>query len=1015
MRTTKTSIALVVFTGFLCIAVAGAKKPPVKPAPGAPEPGADIKLERVPSKTPAEELACTEVQPGFRMEIVATEPQIVDPVAMSFDESGRLYVVEMIDYSENDKGRLGRIRLLTDEDGDGKYETSKVFVEDLSWPTAVTCYDGGVFIGDAPDILFCKDTDGDGRADVRQVVFTGFGRSNVQGLLNTFLWGLDHKIYGQTSSSGASITRPGDSAAPGSHDAKPLELRGRDFRFDPKTLQIEATTGGGQHGMSFNRWGDRFVSQNSDHLQAVVFEERYVARNPYQSVVSARRSIASDGPQAPVFRLSPVEAWRIARTNLRVAGLSPGPIEGGGRAAGYFTGSTGVTIYEGGLWPNNDDPIAIIADVGSNLIHRKRLSREGVTYRGDRIDKDTEFVRSADIWFRPVQFAVGPEGGLYVADMYRETIEHPASLPAALKRQLDLTSAGKGRLYRIVPADYKYVRPQPLAKENTPDLVAALDDANQWRRTTALRLLYEQQDPAAARLLHAQLQKTKRPEGRIAVLYALDSIGGLDDADLLQALADEHPQVRRHAIRLSESRLDKSPPLREKVLTLASDSDPAVQFQLALSLGECRDHAAAPVLVAILTHAGKDRDIADAVLTSIVDRAGMVLALTLENDKWAASPAGESAIGAIVGQIARQRRAEDLDVLVSLLAPVDGKVHPASQAALLKALGRLPADALQGSDPPQLAKLRQLKQSASKKLVAQAVETLRRPDAALDDRIRAIEDLSLDKFDLHRPLFEELLTPQQAPEVHAAVFRTCAQFDAPKVAELLLAQWPQLTPGDRTLATDVLLRRGPWALALAKHLEQENIRITTLDPAQAARLENYPSPKVREIVRKLRGQAPPEDRQKVFQEYREISLAGGDATQGKAVFERNCATCHEIGGVGHPVGPNLAAMVTRGAESVLFNVLAPNQEVDPRFLEYVILTNDGQVISGVIAGETSTAVTLRGPDNKTTTILNVDIDDRHTTGKSLMPEGFEKLIDKQSMANLLEYLKQAAASPGDKK
>ena len=213
----------------------------------------------------------------------------------------------------------------------------------------------------------------------------------------------------------------------------------------------------------------------------------------------------------------------------------------------------------------------------------------------------------------------------------------------------------------------------------------------------------------------------------------------------------------------------------------------------------------------------------------------------------------------------------------------------------------------------------------------------------------------------------------------------------------------------------MLLRRGAWALALVQHLENENVRITTLDPAHAAKLENYPSAKVRDIARKLRGQATPEDRQKVFKEYHDDALAGGDAGQGKLVFEKNCATCHEIGGIGHAVGPNLAAMVNRGSESVLFNVLAPNAEVDPRFLEYVVLTTDGQVITGVIAGETSTAVTLRGPENKTNTILRVDIDDMHTTGKSLMPEGFEKLIDKKSMANLIGFLQQTAGTEGTKK
>jgi putative heme-binding domain-containing protein len=229
------------------------------------------------------------------------------------------------------------------------------------------------------------------------------------------------------------------------------------------------------------------------------------------------------------------------------------------------------------------------------------------------------------------------------------------------------------------------------------------------------------------------------------------------------------------------------------------------------------------------------------------------------------------------------------------------------------------------------------------------------------------------------------------------------------VAELLLSHYGQFPPAEKLQATDVLLRRGPWALALAQHLAKTGTPLTTLDPSHISRLQSYPSPKVRDIVRKLRGQGVAKDRQKLVQEYRDGgALTGGDASQGKLVFEKNCSTCHEVAGIGHQVGPNLASMVSRGTESVLFNVLAPNAEIDPRFMEYVVATGDGQVNSGVVAGETSPAVTIRGPENKTTTVLRVDIDDIHSTGKSLMPEGFEKLIDKKAMANLMAFLQQSA-------
>ncbi|MEO7405060.1 MAG: HEAT repeat domain-containing protein, partial [Burkholderiales bacterium] len=498
----------------------------------------------------------------------------------------------------------------------------------------------------------------------------------------------------------------------------------------------------------------------------------------------------------------------------------------------------------------------------------------------------------------------------------------------------------------------------------------------------------------------------------IAVLYALDSVKALDDADLIKALGDEHPQVRRQAIRLSESRLDKSAAIREKVVSLVVDADPVVQFQLALSLGECHHEEATRAIAAIVLQSSKNRDIADAALTSIVERAGDVLALVLKNDKWAASTSGESIIGAMVGQIARQRRVEDLDTLIARLQTGDGKQRAGSQAVLLKALSRLPADALAGSSPPQLVKLRELQQSAAKGLIAKAERVLNDPQANVDDRVAAIEELALDKFDRQRELLEKLLAPREPEAIHEAVLATCGQFDSPEVAKLVLVHWSQFSPSEQALATDLLLRRGTWALAFVEFLEKNNVKIATFDPAQVSKIANYPSAKVREIARKLSGQGVTADRQQVFADYREIALSKGDAEQGKAVFAKNCSACHEVAGVGNAVGPNLAAMINRGTESVLLNVLAPNMEVDPRFFEYVVLTGDGQVITGVVAGETSTAVTIRGAENKTTTVLRVDIEDIHSTGKSLMPEGLEKAIDKKSMANLLTFLQQAAGAQG---
>jgi putative membrane-bound dehydrogenase-like protein len=205
-----------------------------------PPPVADFKSElpRVKPVEPADALATFQVQPGFKIEQVAAEPLVTDPVAMSFDAAGRLFVCEMVDYSEDSEANLGRIRLLTDADGDGRFDHSTLYAETLSWPTAVIAYDGGIFVGAAPDIWYFKDTDGDGVANIKQKIFTGFGRSNVQGLINSFAWGLDNRIHGATSSAGGVIRRVEESQTGDAKDAasKGASLSGRDFAFDPKTL-----------------------------------------------------------------------------------------------------------------------------------------------------------------------------------------------------------------------------------------------------------------------------------------------------------------------------------------------------------------------------------------------------------------------------------------------------------------------------------------------------------------------------------------------------------------------------------------------------------------------------------------------------------------------------------------------------------------------------------------------------------------------------------------------------------
>ena len=576
-------------------------------------------LPRLKPTEPSTALGTFTIKPGFRIKLAAAEPLVADPVAMAFDENSRLFVIEMIGYSEHRDDKLGQVRLLEDIDGDGRYDRSTIYARNLAWPTAIVCYDGGVFVGVTPDILYLKDTDGDRKSDERRVIFTGIGdgvnRLNMQSLMNSFRWGLDNRIHGTASGT------PGKVRAVGKPERGTVTFRRGDFSFDPRTLDFRLESGGAQHGMDFDAAGQKFVCSNSHHIQQVMYERRYAGVNPNFSPPSPLVDIPVDGASATVFRLSPDEVWRMIRTRWRVAKQVSGPVEGGGRPSGYFTAATGVTIYDGHAWPSVFSGDAFIADAGSNLVHRKKLRSEQIQFTAERPDdeRDREFLASTDNWFRPVQMEVGPDGALYIADMYREVIEHPWSLPHGIKQHIDLDSGNdRGRIYRVVPENFVQPKLPRLDQAALAELVATLDHPNGWHRSTAARLLCERQNQEAVEPLRRLAKRGKTAPGRVVAIYSLAALGALKSNDLVLALTDESPVMRAHAIRLAEDFLPNpqpgvagqtavfDSPLAAGLRRLADDPDALVRYQLGWSLGTVRIPGKAVALAKLLRHGAGD-------------------------------------------------------------------------------------------------------------------------------------------------------------------------------------------------------------------------------------------------------------------------------------------------------------------------------------------------------------------------------------------------------------------------
>ena len=956
-------------------------------------------LPRIPATEPKDVLSTFQVRPGFALQLVAAEPLVVSPVAMDFDENGRLFVVEMLDYSERREEHLGRVRVLEDTDGDGRFDKSWIYIDQIPWPTAVLCYRGGVFIGTTPDILYCPDRNHDGVADSKEVVFTGFASSslnhlNVQALLNSFRWGIDCRVHGSASVSGGMVI---SSKHP---ERAAVDLRGRDFSFDPVTLELRAESGGGQHGMSFDNTWRKFVCSNSDHIQAVLYEDRYVGLNPDAELPSVRQSIAVDGPAAEVFRISPDEPWRVIRTRWRVTGAVPGMIEGGGRASGYFTGATGVTIYRGNAFPAEYVGDAFVADCGSNLIHHKKLRPEGLGFRAERPadELDREFIASRDNWFRPVQFANAPDGTLYVIDMYRETIEHPWSLPESIKRHLDLNSGNnRGRIYRIVPEHFRQPRLPTLGAASTRELTHLMEHANGWHRDTASRLLSERQDRVAVRDLVRLARRSGYDIGRTHALWALNSLNSLEDGLLAEALADPSATVRAHAIRLAELRRRDGavpPEIWQRMRPLAHDPDLRVRYQLAWTLGLLRSPEKTPTLLDLLNSTGST-PLIPAVLNSAGEEASSLFDLLL-NDQQSPN-SGDAPVLALARMLSVRHRAPEIASLGSALDRLGPKalgVEILSEVAA--GLGRAGDSITRAEFASPLARhLPLAKQLASTNGPADTVSASTRA---------ALQLLGHLPFDAHGDTLLDALKSDKPEWIQHASLEALASVQASELSSRVLSRWAEVSKPIRSDLVSLLLRRKPWIAPLLEALETGRMARADFSAEQIQRLRGYTDAALLERVDRIFGAARSGTRQEVVNQFLPALALSGKATAGRAVYDQRCATCHRVGGQGRAIGPDFESVRATGKEKLLTNILDPNREVSPSYLAYTVETVSGETVSGLLMTETADQVQLRGADGTEPRFARAQIKRLTASGISLMPEGLEQGLSAQSMADLLDFI-----------
>jgi len=942
----------------------------------------------VPPISAEESLAKLHVLDGYGVDLIAAEPLVLDPVAIDWDAAGRMWVVEMADYPLGMDGNGqpgGRVRVLTDTVGDGRYDAATVFADGLPFPTGLLTWRDGVIVAVAPDIIFLRDADGDGRADSREVLISGLLEGNQQLRANGLRWGLDNWVY--VAAGGHHGEYGVGNALRSSRSGQVVTVGSRDFRFRPDSGELEPESGPSQFGRDRDDWGHWFGTQNSRPLWHYVLADRYLRRNPHVAATDPTRQV--------VVPLNP-RVWPVSAPEKRFHSFEN---------SGHFTSACSGMVYRDSLLFPADERHAFTCEPFHNLVQRNVLVEDGVSFGFRRADADDrrEFFASEDRWCRPVMTRTGPDGALWVVDMYRYIIEHPDWLPPDGRAELlphYRLGESMGRVYRVFPSG-QADRPLPrLDHLDAAGLVAALDTDNGWQRDKAHQMLLWMADATVTEHLVAMAQTQANPRSRLHALGVLDGMSALSPVHVIAALKDPHPGVRAHALRLAESR--STPDVIEAACRLVDDPDAKVRLQLALSLGEWPSPTAGEALGRMVGAAVNDRFVAAAVLSSAVPHVRTLAT--------AVRPGSGNAAETITRPLADLALAlGDRDALAALLAPLvqagaDGSYLDSqflALAGLLESLaqrGQVIAGLATGDDA--------LAKSAS--MIGQVTAVARRVaadgQATPDRRVAAVSLLipQPSERDAVMPLLKDWLGPMHSIDLQRAAVRALAATGDDAVPAILIHGAASYSPALWESVLDAMLTRERWTVALLEHTLDGGVLI--LEATHRARLLSHPSAAVRALADARLSPTPA--RAEVLAQFQPALGLPADPARGREVFARLCVACHTDGVAGFDVGPNLQSVAGHSAEKLLANIIAPNADVQPGYFAYHCRLTDGSELFGLIASETANSLTFKFSDGTTRAVLRRDIAALQSSTLSLMPEGLEAGISLQDMADLIRFLQQ---------
>jgi len=970
---------------------------PLAPAQKAEKPPHGQDKMPGPALTPQEAIQKMTVPPGFTVELVAGEPDIINPVAMTFDERGRIWITESVEYPRSSAGKgKDRIKILEDTDGDGKIDKVTVFAEGLNIPSGIAVGHGGVWVANAPDLLFMQDTDGDGKADKVEVVATGFGRSDTHELPNSLTWGPDGWLYGLNGVFNPSVVR----------------CQGKEFRFTcalwrihPRTREFQVVCEG-----TSNPWGIAWDGEGSAFVSACVIDHLWhLTETGYYH---------RQGGAYPPF------TWKLGSI-----------VKHRHQKAAYC----GIHYFDSDAYPAEYRERLYMGNIHGGCVNVDVLKRDGSTYLATPAP---DFLKANDQWFMPVSQKTGPDGCLYILDWYDRyhCYQDARRDPQGIDRL-------NGRLYRIRYQDTPRAPQFDLARETDDQLIQRLHSPNVYFRDIAQRLLNERATPAVqARLQHLVLDETAPRKARMHALWSLIGIGPLDPAFQQKLLEHKESSYRAWAVRAAGNAGKVDAAVRDKIRTLVGDPSPDVQLQVAIAARKIEGIEAMETLLAVLSACGQDKLIPVIVWQNLhpllEEQAGEFLA-RVEKMELGKSPNLALLMPRAVERILARRQNDPATAAALLEMLVVGKNAEVESArrCLTVLAGRAQTGELAG---PELTDLRQKIQPLLGKLkggplahdaVLLAVafgDSAARQDAremlfagnqpeAL--RLRALEALVAVKEESILDSLTPLLTAGKGNSLafRGQVLAAVGRLEQPRLAGIVLECYPRLEAELQPRAIELLTQRPSWSKELLQVVAAKKIPKTVLSINHVRKIQTSKDPELVKLVRDqwgtLREDRNPE-REKVVDQMRAfLRKEKGDALSGVQVFKRICAQCHKLHGEGQDVGPDITANGRSTFDQLLSNVFDPSLVIGTSYQATTVLTVKGRVLTGLMVEDSSERVVLKVQGGKLETIPRANIDEISLSKVSLMPEGLEKELKPQEVADLFAYLclDRPPSDPGARK